>query len=136
MKPAARRLLIQSTKEHEGFRSLPYPDTAGHLTIGYGLNLDAGMTEEEAEAILVIRLCNAETSLIDRYTWFSGLSDTRQRSLIEMHYQLGSISVFRRMIRALRAGNYDKAAAEMLDSQWNTQTPTRAAHCAALMREG
>ena len=41
--------IIQSIINDEGFRSRPYKDTAGKLTIGYGLNIDdMEMTKKEA----------------------------------------------------------------------------------------
>ena len=49
--------LIQAIKEHEGYRKFPYHCTANKLTIGYGFNLeDVGISEEESELILKLRL--------------------------------------------------------------------------------
>jgi lysozyme len=105
--------LAASIKRHEGFRSQPYTCPAGRWTIGYGYNLESGMTLEEGEA-------------------------PRQRSLVEMCYQLGPAGCrrFERMLRALADADYERAADEMLDSRWAEQTPARAEHCAELMREG
>ena len=36
----------------EGFRSMPYQDTTGHWTVGFGTNLDAGITRAMAAAWL------------------------------------------------------------------------------------
>ena len=45
--------LIEDLKRDEGFRSHPYRDTVGKLTIGYGRNLDdVGISEREAEQLL------------------------------------------------------------------------------------
>jgi lysozyme len=44
--------LIAEIKRHEGFRPMAYRDTEGFLTIGYGLNLDAGISEPLASHIL------------------------------------------------------------------------------------
>lgn len=43
-------------KLHEGLRLKPYKCPAGKLTIGYGLNLDGGITKEEAEILLSYRI--------------------------------------------------------------------------------
>ena len=136
MNAAETKKLLSSTKEHEGYCEHVYVDTRGNRTIGYGLNLEAGLPEDEAAAILAIRLKNCEIRLLDTYRWFYELPDARKRSLIEMAFQLGSISGFPKMVRALRAGKWERAADEMLDSRWARQTPVRSEHCARLMREG
>ena len=44
--------VLQQLKLDEGFRAKPYKDTEGVLTIGFGYNLDKGMSEETAELLL------------------------------------------------------------------------------------
>ena len=51
--------LVDSIKYEEGFRSKPYQDKEGVLTIGYGLNLTNGITRAEAEWLLRSRLYHA-----------------------------------------------------------------------------
>ena len=51
--------LIEYLKQEEGFRSKPYKDSEGVLTIGYGLNLSEGITRAEAEWLLRSRLDHA-----------------------------------------------------------------------------
>ena len=41
--------LLEDLKRDEGFSSLPYRDTEGLLTIGYGTLIQNGISEEEAE---------------------------------------------------------------------------------------
>ena len=51
--------LVDSIKYEEGFRSKPYQDTEGVVSIGYGLNLTNGITRAEAEWLLRSRLYHA-----------------------------------------------------------------------------
>ena len=138
---------IEQIKIDEGFRSKPYHCTAGKLTIGYGINLDEGITEEEAEAILEIRLEN----LWDELGCFKikifgqrdyGLNYELARKgyladeiLVNMAYNLGipRLARFKNMWAALEEFDYHTAAAEMKDSMWYVQTGDRAERLVARM---
>ena len=128
-------------KRHEGFRRYAYKDTRGVLTIGYGFNLDHWMTYgisiEEADALLEakVRVARREASLIPGW---ENCSEVRQAVVIDMVYNLGLKGVlgFKRMIAGLKARDWQKAAAEMLDSRWARQVKTRAAELAEMMRTG
>jgi len=130
--------LLASVRAHEGYRRQAYRDSVGVLTIGYGYNVENGMPRPLAELVMRWYVEQALEFLATYSTWFPRLSENRQRALVEMVYQLGASRFVRfvKMIRALEAGDFDQAAAEMLDSQWAQQTPKRAEHCAQLMREG
>jgi lysozyme len=67
-----------------------------------------------------------------------GLSPQRQGVIVEMIFQLGMSGVrgFRRMWDALRNNDYNEAGAEMIDSAWAQQTPTRAQTLAEIMKTG
>jgi len=125
--------------KEEGYRQFPYRCTAGKLTIGIGFNLDdVGLSREESLMILQSRVEKLTTTLVKNYTWFEGLNEARQAAIISMVYQLGyhGFSKFVRTHEALDAGNYDKAAEYMLESQWAKQTPARAKRAATIMRTG
>lgn len=114
---------------HEGMKLTPYHCTADKLTIGVGRNLDdMGITEKEAEFMLdtdILRCCDD----LDRsISWWRDLSETRQRVLIDMVFNLGvsRFMKFQNMIDALANGNHAGAAAEMLDSRWADQVGQRA----------
>ncbi len=130
--------LVDSIKEHEGFRSKPYPDpltNAEPYTFGYGMTY---ITEEEANWILRNRVAKIRMALQDKYIFFNRLSEARQEILIEMVYQLGlnGLSKFKKMLQALMKGDYDKASKEMLESKWAGQTPNRANELAEKMKKG
>ena len=58
--------------------------------------------------------------------------------LIDMVYNLGhgKFTKFVKMREALRHGDYELAAVEMLDSKWATQVKGRATELADMMRTG
>ena len=133
-------LALSWIKEHEGLRLKPYRDTIGKLTIGYGRNLeDIGLSLEEAEALLRNDLsrCEAELREVLGET-YEALSPVRKAVLLDMIYNLGKSRFlgFKRMIAALKAGDFSRAAEEMLDSRWAAQVGRRAQFLAEKMREG
>lgn len=129
---------LDDLRVDEGLRLTPYRDTRGVLTIGYGINLDQGITRVEAEMLLEGRVADRIGALTVTLPWFPTLAPARQRVLINMAYQLGvgGLLGFRHMLEALRRGDYELAADEMLDSDWARQTPARAQRLAQEMRAG
>ena len=131
--------LVASLRMHEGFRSEPYKDTVGKLTIGYGTNLHTlRVTEQEAEYWLRRRLDENERRL-RQIPEFRQLDPVRQDVLREAAYQLGvtGLTAFRRMWAALEDGNYTRAAMEMMDSKVaREQAPARWSVLARRMKTG
>ena len=130
--------LIEQLKVHEGFRSKPYKCTADKLTIGYGLNLDAGISEELAVIILEHQL-KSTVNQLKKLGWFFNIdSFARQDAIVNMAFNLGVAGVckFRKMINAISIHDYHKAANEMLDSKWANQVGDRAVELAEQMRSG
>lgn len=124
-------------KKHEGFRATPYKCTAGKMTIGYGLNLEEGITEEEAEYLLLGRIKKVEEKL-SSYPWFVMQSKNRRTVLINMAYNLGinGLFKFKKMIAELNRYDYVCAAKEMMDSRWARQVGSRADELHELMLRG
>jgi lysozyme len=125
-------------KHHEGFSHKPYRDTMGKLTIGYGRNLDdKGISREEAGILLNYDLVECATDLRALFENFDELSETRQAVLMDMRYNLGpkGFRSFEKMIAAVRKGEYERAAAEMMDSKWEAQVPGRVWTLAVMMEE-
>ena len=123
---------------HEGMRLHPYRDSVGKLTIGVGRNLeDVGITEQEARLLLENDLRGIIGEL-ERMPWFPSLDETRKMALIDMGFNLGlpRLLGFKRMIAAIEAGDWSRAADEMLDSRWAEQVGARAEELAEMMREG
>ena len=70
--------------------------------------------------------------------WWRHQSEVRKVVLVDMCYNLGinRFLGFKKMLAAVKEGNYDTAADEMLNSKWATQVKGRAVELAQLMREG
>lgn len=118
--------VIDSIKEHEGFRGLQYLDHIGNPTIGYGTLLP--ITMEEAELLLSHRLSAMIRELQAAKPFIDGLPLDAKIVLLEMAYQLGvpKLLGFQRMWAAIERGYFQGAGDEMLDSRWYQQTPHRA----------
>ncbi len=126
-------------RRDEGVRLRPYRCTAGRLSIGVGRNLDdVGISAAEAELLLDNDIARAAADLDRALPWWRGLSEARQRALVNMAFNLGlpRLLGFSAMLAALRAGDYSRAAAEALNSRWAGQVGARAARVAAMIREG
>ncbi len=130
--------VINQLKIHEGFREKPYTDTTGHLTIGYGINLAAGITEREASIMLEGRVRKLQLQLSHVIKFWDELSWSRQDVLTNMAYNLGisGLLKFKKMLLATNNRDYDRAAYEMLHSLWAEQVGHRAEELAAQMMSG
>ena len=122
---------------HEGLELKPYQCTANKTTIGVGRNIqEVGITEDEARYLLdndILRVCS---ELDDTVHWWRDLSDARQRVLIDMVFNLGITRFlkFKKTIEAIKLGQYDIAADEMLDSAWSRQVGQRSKTLSDAMR--
>mgnify|MGYP001578375852 CR=1 FL=1 len=131
-------IVMEDLKRHEGFRKLPYKDSLGVLTVGYGRNLDnKGVSQLEAEYMLRNDVIETLEKLSALSFWES-LNEDRQSVLVNMVVNIGfqGLMNFRKMIVALGAGDYKGAAIEMLDSLWASQVGKRATELSRLMRDG
>jgi lysozyme len=151
---------------HEGLRLEVYKCPAGYWTIGVGRNLESkplrkeeqeyifkrsglapdevievlkerGITKDEALFLLANDIEDAVKDL-SNFDWFEDLDPVRKKVVIDMRYNLGPTRFrqFKRMIAALAAGDYKRAAAEMVDSKWYRQVMTRGWRLARMMRTG
>ena len=120
-------------KRQEGRRLLPngrhklYKCPADKWTLGWGRNVeDNGISGDEAELMLAndIRRCQDELAafLPARF-----LSETQYNALISMLFNLGlpRFMSFKKMLRALRAGDIEGVVQEMLDSKWARDPATK-----------
>jgi len=133
-----RDKLHKSLVAHEGFRTLPYIDTTGHISIGVGHNLSAkGLSRSMVWTLLDQDIADA-LSEMDHYPWFAGLDDVRQRVMVEMMFNMGAagLATFTNMLAHIVLGRYTEAALHMMTSQWATQVGKRAARLAEMMRTG
>lgn len=125
--------------DHEGLRLTPYRCTAGKLTIGVGRNLDDnGISITEAKILLRNDILATRLRLEKAVSGFLALSPRRRRALIDMCFNLGlpRFLQFKNMLAAVVAGDFNRAADEMLASAWANQVGQRAQTLATMMREG
>lgn len=129
---------IERTKEYEGLRLKPYTCPAGHLTIGYGHNLENGITSDMAEYILSRDLALAQMEVGANVPWAGQLDEARQYVLVDMAFNMGisKLLTFKKFLAALKKKDYATAAKEMLDSRWATQTKRRARELAEIIKKG
>lgn len=135
-------ILKQELIHDEGLVSHAYQDHLGFWTIGVGRLIDerrgGGITKEEAEYLLENDIGRVTIALRKKIKGFDLLSDTRQRALINMAFQLGvnGLMGFGRMLWAIERGDFDMAYVEALDSKWAHQTPKRAKRVSEMIKHG
>jgi GH24 family phage-related lysozyme (muramidase) len=145
---------------HEGRRNLVYLDSEGIPTVGVGFNLNRADAREKIEALGLDydKVRSGEQQLnaaqMDRllvndsdaaireaksiFPNFKDLSEVRQRVIADMIFNLGRDKFlgFTDTISAIQAGEFDKAANEMVNSLWYNQVKTRGERLVEMMRTG
>lgn len=147
-KEAVFEVFAERIMASEGLDLRPYRDTRDIVTIGYGHNLEidgrevtlvnGAITKEKAVELFWEDLENAYKQARFYVPGFSKQCVTRQGVLTDMAFQMGGkgLSSFVRMIAAIQLGDYDEAAAEILDSKYAVNHPNRAGANAEMMRRG
>lgn len=114
----------------------------GIATMGYGTNVEEGLSEAEAEALLAIRYEQAKKELEARvfdgdFARF-GINPQRIEALVDMVYNLGinRFLEFKQTIASIKAGDWEGAAEHALNSRWARQVGRRARKIAQILREG
>lgn len=132
-----------------------YLCTAGKETIGFGYNLKAnplhlssleignayknGMNEVEAERILKLMISKCVDQLEEAIPFINKLDTVRQDCLINMCFNMGLVGLlkFKKALLLVKAGDYQKASIEMLDSKWaRDDVPERALELSTQMKSG
>ncbi len=120
--------LTKQLQNSEGFREQVYKCSEGKLTIGYGFNIEAGMSEYCANALLEAQIRERTHKLKGHFSFWSDLSEPRQAVLIAMSFQIGveGLLKFKNTLGAIKDGDFKLASLHGLDSRWYRQTPERA----------
>lgn len=110
---------IDLIKHYEGFSPVVYVCPAGYPTVGYGHlvrggeDFSAGVTEEQAEQLLIKDVGSAERAVLRLVR--VPLSDGQFDALVSFTYNLGAGALQRSTLRTkLNRGEYDVAAVELL----------------------
>ena len=129
---------LKYTKKYEGLNLYPYTCPTGHLTIGYGHNLENGIPPQIAEQLLLADLSQAQLEVGEKIPWSNQLNEVRQYVLVDMCFNMGikKLLTFKKMLAALAQGYYERAAYEMLQSRWAGQVGYRATELAEMMKTG
>ena len=130
-------LALPRVKAAEGFRSSKYLDTVGKITIGYGFNVDAGITEPAAAALLTAQLYEIENEL-SKFWWAFGLDDVRMSVVLEVAFNVGSSGLlhFVNMLAAIGKKDWHTARDELLDSAAAKMLPARYGKLADILESG
>jgi len=122
-------------KKHEGKESIPYRDSVGVMTVGYGRNLEKGLSENIINALFAEDMIDVRDDCL-KFDWYHNLTPVRQAVIENMIFNLGltRFSKFKNMISALELRNYDGVAVEMLDSKWAKQVGYRATELSNMMK--
>lgn len=124
-------------ERHEGRREKVYKDTVGVLTVGIGHALHEG-SEVPREVVDILFEIDYNEA-VEGYDFFVlDLDPVRRAVVIDMIFNMGAggVSKFKKMLYALRHKDYDKAAAEMMNSKWYYQVGNRGIELVGMMRTG
>jgi len=130
--------LKERIRQVEGFRSALYPDQGG-WAIGYGRNLTRDpLDREEAEFLLECGLRKRIAAIGRRFGPFEQLDPVRREVLVEVAYNCGvdGLFGFQKMLKAVAAGDWVVASAELLDSEAARRLPGRYRVLAGMLLTG
>lgn len=119
-------------------RFLPYPDSVGKLTIGYGHLVEKGLPPDIALMLFQCDVADAIEDVRHNFSCYDQLSRPRQLVLCSMAYNLGRVGLSKwpRFIGAVHLGKWDEAADELLNSKAAREdAPARYRQLAQMMRE-
>ena len=77
-----QQALVDRIKADEGWRAHPYRDSVGKLTVGFGTNLDAGITPSQGECMVVVALDEDEAMVRARWRPYQTLSAPVRAALL------------------------------------------------------
>jgi len=134
--------LREMLKRHEGVKSHAYRCTAGKITVGVGRNIDSdgglGLSDDEINYLLDNDIVRCIQELNGVFPWFNQLDTIRSDAIIDICFNLGlpRLMLFQKAIKAMKEGDYEKAADEFYDSKWAKQVGNRAIEVCEMIRSG
>lgn len=134
------RLRLRAMLERdEGRRNRMYLDSVGAWTIGVGHNLrDRGISDAAIDQILDDDITDTERELVAALPWITTLDPVRYAVVMAMAFNLGVVGLlgFKHMLAYVQAGEWEKAADAMRDSEWAKQVGARETRLERLMLSG
>ncbi len=145
--------LKDSLRKEEGLVLHPYKCPAGKRTIGYGHNIEAKglpkyidfylsehgeITLEMAEFMLDVDMIQATADTVKLFSLkaWEWLTELRREVLIEMVYNMGSISKWYHLIASVETQDAQGCINSMELSLWHTQLPERSNRMIKKFRDG
>lgn len=128
---------LPRVKRNEGFRAHVYKDTRGNLTIGYGFDIEAGISEFAATALCAAQL-EERAKALGVYWWAKGLDDVRMGVIVEVSFNVGlhGLLGFVEMLSAVGNHDWQKAHDALLDSDAARELPQRYGQLAQILFTG
>lgn len=119
--------ILKYLKSWEKFRSKPYDDGEGNITVGYGFNLPhllkkykKGITEEQADKEFA-GVVNTFVPEFRKLTPnFDSLNNNQRDALFSLYYNAGADTYMKSPIlfKYLKEGDFDKAVKEINHDEW------------------
>ena len=119
-------------------RFLPYEDSVGKLTIGYGHLVEKGLPSDIVLLLFHVDIADALEDVRHCFSCYDQLSRPRQLVLCSMAFNLGRerLAKFVRFIGAVHRSDWEEAADEIMDSKAAREdAPARYRQLAQMMRE-
>lgn len=125
-------------RRKEALRLKPYKDTTGHVTIGWGHNLEEGINEDIADRLLEWDIARHWHDVEKQIPVFGLLDPVRQNVLVEMCFNMGieKLLGFRKTIQLLEAERWIGAAERIRISKYARQVGARAQELALMIETG
>jgi lysozyme len=118
--------LIEQLVRHEGERLFAYQCSENMWTIGVGRAIGQGgkgITKAESRYLLMNDIAECKTDLQEIFPDFDRYSEKRRIALLDLRFNLGPsrFRSFKKMIAAIKKGDWLRASCEALDSKWASQ---------------
>ena len=132
--------LIAELRRDEGVVEHAYQDSLGYWTIGVGHLIDkrkgGRISDVVIDMLLKLDIDEKIAELNEKLPWWGFLDEPSQRVLVNMAFNLGvgGLLKFEKFMDALKDGDRDRAALEMLSSTWAKQVGARATRLASVIR--
>ena len=139
--------IMDMIKKHEGVRTKPYKDSLGLWTVGVGHLIGDGkslppewnreFTMEEIDALFA-KDYEHHKKQAEKTPGYDKANEKGRGALIDLAFNMGGAwyKKFKNAAAALAAGDFNKAAEELTDSQWYKQVKGRAQTVVAMIRDG
>ena len=98
--------LAEMIQRHEGVRRIPYLDSLGIFTVGYGHNMQRPLSQAVIDQIFSEDLQEAINECVHAFPWFADLTDARKNAMVDLCFNLGlpRLLKFQHFLTAMEIG--------------------------------